>query len=137
MNVEDLLTHLQKVRRSGNGWLACCPAHDDRSPSLSVAVGNLGGIVLRCHAECSNESIVDALGLRMSDLMPERLPEVHAVKPTRFNAHLTLEALAYQAAIVAIAASDMSKGKTLSVEDKDRLWQIAGNIERAFENVSR
>ena len=137
MTIDEFLARLEKVRKSGNGWLACCPAHEDRSPSLAVAIGHSGGIVVKCFAECSPESVVDALGLRLSDLMPERLPEVHAVRGKPFNAHLALEALTYQATIVAIAASDLSKGKPLSLEDKDRLWQIAGNIERAFANVAR
>ena len=137
MTIDEFLARLEKVRKSGNGWLACCPAHEDRSPSLAVTIGHSGGIVVKCFAECSPESVVDALGLRLSDLMPERLPEVHAVRGKPFNAHLTLEALTYQATIVAIAASDLSKGKPLSIEDKDRLWHIAGNIERAFANVAR
>jgi len=137
MNIESFLTHLQKVRPSGNGWLACCPAHDDKSPSLAVGIGNAGGIIVRCFAECSFESIVDSLGLKPADLMPETLPDVHAVKPIAFNARTALEALAYQATIVAIAAEDMSRGKPLSLADRDRLFQIAGNINRALENVCR
>jgi hypothetical protein len=39
MNVEAILARLQAVRRSGRGWVAHCPAHEDRSPSLSVREG--------------------------------------------------------------------------------------------------
>jgi hypothetical protein len=56
------------ARRSARGWLARCPAHDDRSPSLSIAEGDDGRILLHCFAGCSLESIVAALGLTMRDL---------------------------------------------------------------------
>ncbi len=59
-------------RRSGNGWAARCPAHDDRKASLSVAAGDNGGVVLHCHAGCSAESVVRNLGLTMADLIPDR-----------------------------------------------------------------
>lgn len=34
---QNLIDRLQKVRRTGQGrWIACCPAHNDKSPSLAV-----------------------------------------------------------------------------------------------------
>jgi hypothetical protein len=55
-------------RRSGEGWAARCPAHDDSSPSLSVSVGAEGRVVLHCHAGCPPEAVVGVLGLSMADL---------------------------------------------------------------------
>jgi hypothetical protein len=54
---------------SGNdrGWSACCPAHNDSTPSLSISNGNQG-VVLHCHAGCSTDNIVAELGLKMADL---------------------------------------------------------------------
>jgi len=57
-------------RRAGAGWAARCPAHDDRRASLSVAAGDNGGAVVHCHAGCEPSAVVAALGLRLSDLMP-------------------------------------------------------------------
>ncbi len=56
------------VRSSGSGWMCTCPAHDDRNPSLSVRDGEDGSVLLKCHAGCSNESVVASLGLSMRDL---------------------------------------------------------------------
>lgn len=56
------------VRSSGSGWICTCPAHDDRNPSLSVREGEDGSVLLKCHAGCSNESVVASLGLSMRDL---------------------------------------------------------------------
>lgn len=71
MRTEDLLRRLHGVRRSGSGYVARCPAHEDREPSLSVSEGEDGRVLLHCHAGCSTEAVVQALGLRLADLMPE------------------------------------------------------------------
>src|SRR5262249_38664108 len=57
------LARLRNVSPSGNGYTACCPAHDDKSPSLSVARGRDGRILVKCFAGCSAERVVSALGL--------------------------------------------------------------------------
>ncbi len=51
---------------------ARCPAHEDGRRSLSVGTGEDGRILLHCHAGCETSAIVAALGVAMSDLMPER-----------------------------------------------------------------
>lgn len=45
----------------GKNGIACCPAHDDNHPSLSVGTGSDGKILIRCHAGCSQENVLDAL----------------------------------------------------------------------------
>lgn len=60
-----------RPRKSSRGWVARCPAHDDRRPSLSVAVGDDGRVLVYCHAGCTPEAMVAALGLTMRELMPE------------------------------------------------------------------
>ena len=60
-----------EAKRNGKGWTACCPAHDDRNPSVSIAEREDGGVLLHCHAGCTPEAIVSACGLTMRDLMPE------------------------------------------------------------------
>jgi putative DNA primase/helicase len=65
----DVVTARLTERTGGTGrngkWP--CPAHDDRNPSLSVSQGN-EGVVLYCHAGCTTEDVVAALGLTMADL---------------------------------------------------------------------
>lgn len=73
MTVETLLARLSGVRRSGGGWQALCPAHEDRNPSLSVTARE-GKILLFCHSGCTIESICAALKIRVSDLFPESRP---------------------------------------------------------------
>ncbi len=71
MTIEDFIGRLEGVQESGSGWVACCPAHEDSNPSMSVTRGANGGILVHCHAGCSAEAIVGAMGLKMKDLMPE------------------------------------------------------------------
>lgn len=72
MTTEDFLALLRNVRRSGDGHVACCPAHEDKHQSLSVATGTDGRVLVRCHAGCETEDVVGAIGLTLADLMPER-----------------------------------------------------------------
>jgi hypothetical protein len=67
-----VLERLNRVRRSGEGWVARCPAHEDRSPSLSVREGNDGRALVHCHAGCDVTRIVSALGLELTDLFPPK-----------------------------------------------------------------
>ena len=68
MNVEALLAQLKSVRRSREGWIARCPAHADRSPSLSVGVGRDARVLLYCHAGCTPQAVCAALGIGMGEL---------------------------------------------------------------------
>jgi putative DNA primase/helicase len=84
MNLDDILSRLRGLRRSGDGWQAFCPAHsDDKTPSLSIREGKNGKVLLHCFggAGCSYRQIVEALGLAPQTApMPVR----HStVKPVR------------------------------------------------------
>lgn len=46
-----------KARKSGNGWVDLCPAHDDRTPSLSTNAAPDGKLLLQCFVGCAFESI--------------------------------------------------------------------------------
>lgn len=66
--IGDLLNKLQKVKSLSNGeYQACCPAHDDKKPSLNLKQES-DKILLTCQAGCQPEAIMQALGLQMSDL---------------------------------------------------------------------
>jgi len=67
MRIEELLERLDGVRRQGDGYIARCPAHEDKNPSLSLTERD-GKILLHCFAGCPPEAIVSALGLEMKDL---------------------------------------------------------------------
>jgi Protein of unknown function (DUF3631) len=62
-----IIDKLKGVKKSPNGWEAQCPAHEDKHSSLSVAHRD-GRWLLNCHAGCSVDAIVSAVGLKISDL---------------------------------------------------------------------
>jgi putative DNA primase/helicase len=67
--IQLVLSKLPDAKQAGTSrWTARCPAHDDRRPSLSVARGTDGTVLLKCHGGCATPAIVAALGLTMSDL---------------------------------------------------------------------
>jgi hypothetical protein len=59
--VEDVLPLLQGVQKSGRGWTALCPAHADTQPSLSISVGRVKPLLLKCHRGCPFNTILAAL----------------------------------------------------------------------------
>jgi len=69
MNLEAILSRLKGVRRNGTGWMALCPAHSDKNPSLSLIERN-GKVFLKCFAGCSSEAVYTALGIELRELFP-------------------------------------------------------------------
>jgi hypothetical protein len=74
MTITALLHRLKGVKQTGNAWQACCPAHDDHRPSLSLIEGKRG-IVLHCHAGCTVDAICRALNLTVADLFDGEVPD--------------------------------------------------------------
>jgi putative DNA primase/helicase len=63
MDARTLALSLPGARRAGAGWVACCPAHADQHPSLSIRDGAEGPL-LKCHAGCDNRDVIAALAGR-------------------------------------------------------------------------
>ncbi len=85
MTVRELLARLDHVRPVKDGWIARCPSHDDRNPSLSVSERD-GRILLHCHAGCETGAILAALGLTMADLFGDSKPSNNGVGESRIVA---------------------------------------------------
>ena len=66
-----VLSRCDMALKSENGWMVRCPAHDDKTPSLSIKQGDDGKALLYCFAGCTFEKIVAALGLAESELFGE------------------------------------------------------------------
>ena len=64
----EFIAHRLGARRSGHGWSGRCPAHQDRSPSLSITEKD-GRVLVHCHAGCEQRDVIDAL--RARGLWPE------------------------------------------------------------------
>jgi hypothetical protein len=67
-------------RKVGSNWIARCPAHHDRKPSLSIREAHDGKVLVHCHASCDQEHVIAAL--RSRGLWPENGPsERLALRP--------------------------------------------------------
>lgn len=81
MMVEEF-ARIAGARKTGRGkWIAKCPAHPDRRPSLSIAAGRKVPVLVRCMSNgCDTKSILEALGLRWGDLFYGRpTPEIRRI----------------------------------------------------------
>jgi hypothetical protein len=130
MSADTLLSKLDKVKRTGTDrWIACCPAHEDRSPSLAIRELQDGRILVHCFAECSVESILSSVGLEFDALFPPK-PIEHAKRERRpFNAFDVLECLENEARIAAVASANLGQGLTLTPKDHERLLTAAVRLE--------
>ena len=77
-NAEQIARELGKAKRVGGQWAALCPAHDDHDPSLTVADGDSGTLLVRCQAGCSQDQVIGALrsrGLWCDPVSPQPRPK--------------------------------------------------------------
>jgi len=63
MNAADFAHQLHAKPSGTASWMAKCPAHDDRTASLSIAEGKDGKILLKCFAGCDFADILKAAGI--------------------------------------------------------------------------
>ena len=133
--IENLLSHLSKVRGRNGAWTACCPAHEDKSPSLAIKEGDDGRVLLHCFGGCDVHSVLGAVGMDMSDLFPAK--QGTPVKKATFYASDLLRVIHFEALVVQIAAIDMAKGKAISASTKARLMLAYQRIDEAtrYANV--
>lgn len=140
MPAAALLARLNGVKPRGpQRWVARCPAHKDRTPSLSIAELADGRVLINDFGGCSAESVLDALGLTLSDLYPAPLGHEFARVP-RERSHLhaaadALKVIAHEALVVAIAAEDMAAGMSLTPSEREQLLECAGVIRAAADVV--
>ncbi len=127
MSADSLLQH----PKPGN-WLACCPAHDDKSPSMSVRELDDGRVLIHCFAGCSVAEILSAVGLTFSDLFPENKNQHGKPEHRPFPATDVLRAIAFESTLVLIAAADLLAGHPFNETDRTRLALAVTRIQAAL-----
>jgi hypothetical protein len=134
---ENLIQRLAKVRGRNGSWTACCPAHNDKGPSLAVRELPDGRVLLHCFAGCETESVLGAIGMDMTDLFPpdskrrEYGPGKPGVKPAFYASDL-MRIIAFEALVVQIVAFDIAAGKRPSEEDQKRMMVAYERIDEAM-----
>lgn len=135
MSLEKLLNRLNKVKRTGDGkYMACCPAHQDRSPSLAINDLGDGRILLNCFSSCDTYSILRSIGLEWADVMPESTID-HNLKPVKqiIYAAEALVLLRHETQVILAIAYEMKKNKTVDDEITKRLEKAMQIIHKASE----
>jgi hypothetical protein len=66
----EALDSFHESPAGSNHFMACCPAHDDRTPSLSIGIDDDSRVLLHCFAGCSPEEVREAIGAPWSDYFP-------------------------------------------------------------------
>jgi putative DNA primase/helicase len=118
MNTEEILTRLEGVFGTANGWQARCPAHDDAKASLSIAEDD-GKTLLYCQAGCATADVVEAMGLQMRDLFPDESGERKLVATYDYpdkNGKLRYQILRYSPKAFQARRPDGNGGWVYSVE---------------------
>ena len=114
MPIDKLLPKLSRVKQGKAGaWTACCPAHDDKSPSLKITETADGVVLLKCWSGCTAAEIVAAIGLELRDLFP-----VDDGKPRRKGP--SRSAIEHERMIYQIGLSMQMQGCRLNEQDQAR-----------------
>jgi hypothetical protein len=143
MTREAFLSRFEGVRSRGSGkYLALCPAHSDKNPSLSIREAEQK-ILVKCWAGCETLQIVAALGLTMADLFSDSPPSPgQRLTPTPRK--LDLSAVAHRFELAALdrrlraeqvlrAVATMSD-EEMEDEQRDRLMKA---VARAYDDQNR
>jgi hypothetical protein len=120
----DSFAEMLRARPAGRGrWSARCPAHADSSPSLSIAEGKDGRVVIRCWAGCATKDILAARGLTMRDLFagPPATPQQAAMLAAEREAK----------------ASWQSQQRAISRAARDRVFQLESLVDAIGEKLAR
>lgn len=136
--IHRLLERLDKVKETGPGrWVALCPAHDDRHPSLSLRETPDGTVLLKCWTGCGAADVVQAVGLELRDLFPvqpDNRPPLR--RHERWAPTDVLRCLAHECVVVLVAAEAVAQQEALSNDDRHRLAVATGRIRAAVEEVT-
>lgn len=116
-----LLDRLEGVRATVKGrWIARCPAHDDRRPSLSICETD-DRVLLHCWAGCEAADIVAAVGLRLADLFDKPLPSADPIpRHARIDWRDAWRCMWHEALLVSLVAADCARAGALPPEDAER-----------------
>ena len=82
MIAEQFVALLASVKSTPRGWVAKCPAHDDKSPSLSIHETD-DRVLLHCFAGCDLEAICAAVHIRVADLFYKTTRDRRTIRAER------------------------------------------------------
>ncbi len=137
--IENLLSRLESVRqKQAGGWMAKCPSHDDRTPSLSIDEAADGTALVYCFASCSSADVMAAVGLSLADLFEKRLDDSPG-RPRRRRPSMTardaIEILDHERLVILEIIADAVKRGVSPDTDLDRLILAGQRLQNILEII--
>lgn len=124
MPADAITSRLEGVRRTGRDrWVARCPAHKDRTASLSIRELDDGRCLCHCFAGCSVDAVLSAAGLQMEDLFPPRQDGPGGgpqAEKRPFSVRDLIDALRAELGVAWVLLSDLAAGKAATATDRRR-----------------
>lgn len=121
MNAQDVLDRLEKVTGSKGKWMACCPAHQDKSPSLAVTETD-DRVLVHCFSGCDTQDVTAAIGLNVADLFYNKLAGAEMTERKRQRFEEVLKSERIQVAIIN-AVEKVERPLTTHERDRRSLGQ--------------
>lgn len=112
--IDTLLSRLDGVRQSGgkDRWMAKCPAHKDKSPSLGISFGADGRVLVHCFAGCEANDVLAAVGMNIRDLFPKALGHNLAPRKLGVSPFDVVRAMRHETLVLQQIAQAVSNGET-------------------------
>ena len=129
----EILNRLKKVKRTGpDKWIACCPSHGDKSPSLAIRDCN-GTILIKCFAGCNANEIVSAIGMNLSDLFPPS-DDPKYIKQSRqgFSARQLLHVLKPDLIRLLVIANTLHEVRAISGDYREFISEVILRLNEAI-----
>lgn len=136
--VDALIQRLRRVKQtSATSWMACCPAHEDKSPSLTIRDCDDGRVLFHCHANCSPRDVLLAVGLDFDSVFPPK-PLADRVAPLRrpFPAADVLEAVFADALVVQQVANEVQRTGQVTPHQRALLQQAISRVTVARDAIN-
>lgn len=108
------LNHAKEVKaRKGHtrSWVALCPSHDDKSPSLCIDEADNGKVLIKCWSGCGANEVIDSVGMKYHELFPDDGYECHIKR--------RIKPIGYHELHLDIVQSRREKGLKQTKEDKN------------------
>jgi hypothetical protein len=133
--IDLVLSKLEGVRRSGRGWRANSPCSGSKG-AVSVAESDAGGVLLCDFSGYSAAEVCDAIGLKVSDLFPERERPQSASDRRENRRALALASvesaaavIGFESKVVLAAVGAVMKGEALPLTEVERLREAGRRID--------
>jgi hypothetical protein len=137
-SAEPLLSRLDKVMKSGNGWRARCPAHDGTGRTLTVAESD-DRVLVHCFAGCKAVDVLTAVGMTWADIQPPKhWPQTREEKRKAQRAIrevgllCAFEALWREGEIILAGGRHIAALEPLSAVDMARLSEAVDRVSGAL-----